>query len=203
MTNGQQALPPVKNRSHEADFKWDVLDGKLALTGAVFRIEQTNARSQISPGVYQLTGNMRVNGLELGAIGNLTSRWRVLAGYASLDARIVQASALDGTQDKVPANTPRNSASLWTSYDIVKSWEIGVGLTHQSSPFASNTNVVSVPGYTRLDAMVVDHQPKYDLRLNVLNLTDKYYFDTLIPSDGGRSVPGMGRTALFTVAYRF
>ncbi len=203
VTNGTQALPPVRNRSHEAGVKWDALNGKLSLTGAVFRIEQTNARSQISPGVYELTGNVRVSGVELGAVGNLTSRWRVLAGYASLNAKIVQASALDGTQGNIPANTPRHSASLWTSYDIARHWELGGGITHLSSRFTSNTNVVSVPGYTRVDAMLAYHQPKYDLRLNLLNLTNKLYYDTLIPSDGGRAVPGIGRTAMLTLAWRF
>jgi catecholate siderophore receptor len=203
VTNGTQALPPVKNRSHEAGVKWDALNGKLSLTGAVFRIEQTNARSQISPGVYELTGNVRVSGFELGAVGNLTRHWRVLAGYAALNAKIVQASALDGTQGNVPANTPRHSVSLWTSHDIARHWELGGGITHLSSRFNSNSNAVSVPGYTRIDAMLAWHQPKYDLRLNLLNLGNKYYYDTLIPSDGGRSVPGIGRTAMVTLAWRF
>jgi catecholate siderophore receptor len=203
LTNGQGALPPVKNRSYEVGSKWDLLDGRLSLTSALFSIEQQNARSQISPGVYQLTGNVRVNGLELGAAGNITSRWKIIAGYTYLDAKIVQASALDGTQGKVPANTPHGAAALWTTYDFTKEWEIGGGMTHLASRFASNTNVVSVPAYTRFDAMLSYHQPKYDVRLNLYNLTDKQYFDTLIPSDGGRSVPGIGRTALLTYAQRF
>jgi catecholate siderophore receptor len=37
----------------------------------------------------------------------------------------------------------------------------------------------------------------------VLNLTNKQYYDALIPSDGGRAVPGLGRTFLATLNYRF
>ena len=82
-------------------------------------------------------------------------------------------------------------------------WETGGGATYMSSRFASNTNVVSAAGYTRWDGTVAYHLPKYDIRLNLLNLTNKEYISALIPSDGGRSVPGSGRTALITVAHRF
>jgi catecholate siderophore receptor len=50
---------------------------------------------------------------------------------------------------------------------------------------------------------VAYHQPRYDIRLNVLNLTNKRYFDALIQSDGGRSVPGIGRTEMVTFTYKF
>ena len=62
---------------------------------------------------------------------------------------------------------------------------------------------MSVPGYTRIDATVAYHQPKYDIRLNVLNLANRDYYDALIQSDGGRSVPGIGRIVLLTGTYRF
>ena len=57
--------------------------------------------------------------------------------------------------------------------------------------------------YARWDATVAYHKPKYEIRLNLLNLTDEKFFDALIPSDGGRSVPGIGRTALMTLTYTF
>jgi catecholate siderophore receptor len=72
-----------------------------------------------------------------------------------------------------------------------------------SDRYASNTNVVSVGSYTRWDATVAYRQPKYDLRLNLLNLTDKRDFISTIPSDGGRAVPAAGRTLLMTGTYRF
>jgi catecholate siderophore receptor len=189
VTNGQQALPPVKNRSVEVGGKWDFLDGNLSLNSALFRVEQTNARSQISTGVYQLTGDVLVKGFEFGLAGRITPQWQVMAGYTFLDAEIVKASALDGSQGKVPANTPRNSASLWTTYNVTRNWEAGGGATFVSRRFASNQNFVSVGSYTRIDATVAYHEANYEVRLNLLNLTGVDYFDALIPSDGGRSVP--------------
>ena len=43
-------------------------------------------------------------------------------------------------------------------------------------------------------------QPKYDVRLNVLNVTDELYFET---ASSGRAVPAEGRKVLLSVSYRF
>ena len=102
----------------------------------------------------------------------------------------------------MPANTPKDSASLWSTYALSPRWEIGGGATYSSSRFANNTDLVQVGAYTRFDAMLAYHQPKYDVRLNLFNLTNKYYYDALIPSDGGRAVPGLARSASITVSYR-
>ena len=203
VTSGQQSVDPEKNRSYEVGAKWDLMGGNLSVSSALFNIEKSNARSLVSTGVYQLDGDVRVKGFELGVIGRITPKWQLMAGYTHLNPFVEKASALDGTQGKVLANTPRDSATFWSTYNLTKEWEAGGGFTYMSERFASNTNVVSVPGFTRWDATVAYHQPRYDIRLNILNLTNKQYFDSVIPSDGGRSVPGIGRTALLTVAYRF
>jgi catecholate siderophore receptor len=203
LTAGQQDIGPEESRSYEVGGKWDLMNGNLSLSSAIFRIEKTNARSLVATGVYQVDGNVRVDGFEAGLTGRITSKWQVIAGYTYLDSEIVKASALDGTEGKELANTPRNTAMLWTTYNLTPEWEVGGGATHLSSVYASNTNVVQADGYTRFDATAAYHQPKYDLRLNILNVTDKDYIASVIPSDGGRSVPGIGRTALATVTYRF
>ncbi len=201
VTNNTQALPPEKNRSYEIGAKWDLLDDKLDLTAALFDVEKTNARTQVSTNEYELSGDIRVRGGEVGVAGHVTDAWQVFAGYTRLNATIDKAS--DGTQGNTPANTPRNSASLWNSVTLSKEWEIGGGATYLSQRFAANNDLVTVPGYTRWDAMVAWHQPKYSIQLNMLNIGDKKYLDALIPSDGGRSIPGIGRTLLATVDYKF
>ena len=203
VTNGQQALPPETSKSLEVGAKWDLADGNVSVTSAIFRIEKDNARSQVAPGEYQLTGDVRVRGFELAAAGRVTREWQVLAGYTFLDAKIIKASALDGTLGKVPLNTPRHSASLWTTYNVTREWEVGGGATYMSGRFANNTNTTSVPGYLRFDATVAWHRERYDVRLNLVNIGNRLNYDALIPSDGGRSVPGIDRTALVTVTYKF
>ena len=201
LTNGTQDLAPEKNRSYEIGSKWNLLDDMLSINSALYNLEQTNARSETSSGEYTLDGNIRVRGAELGATGHITKNWQIFSGYSYMDGRIVK--AVDGTQGNVPANTPRNTFTTWTTYTFAEHWEAGGGPTYMSQRYAANTDLVSVGGYTRWDATLAYHQPRYDIRLNVTNLTDKHYFDALIQSDGGRSVPALGRTEMVTFTYKF
>jgi len=200
-TVGQQSLDPEKNKSYEAGGKWDVMDGNLSLTSAVFRITKDNARSQIDATTYALTGKIQVDGFRAGVTGRITPKWQVFAGYTYLDAVIKNGIAAN-TQDKVPTNTPKHTATAWTSYRVMPDWEIGGGAFYMSQRYANNTNTVQVGGFVRWDGMIAYHQPKYDVRLNLFNIFDKKYYDALIQSDGGRSVPGTGRTAMLSFAYR-
>ena len=200
-TAGQQNLDPEENKSYEAGGKWDLMNGNLSLSSAIFQITKDNARSQNTDGTYTLSGKIRVNGFRAGATGRITSRWQVFAGYTYLDAEIVNGIAA-GTQGMVPTNTPKHTATAWTSYALTPEWELGGGAFYMSQRYANNTNTVQVGGFVRWDGMIAYHQPKYDVRLNLFNIFDKKYYDALIQSDGGRSVPGTGRTAMLSFAYR-
>ena len=201
VTNYTQNLTPETTDSYEVGGKWDLLGGNLSVTSALFSEEMHNARTAVSSTEYVLDGDVRVNGFQAGAAGHLTDKWQVFGGYTYMDARIVK--ALDGTQGNVPANTPRNTLTFWSTYALTPHWEIGGGPTYMSARYAATNNLVEVGGYTRWDATAAYHQKKWDVRLNVLNLTNKSYYDALIQSDGGRSVPAVGRTFLATADYRF
>ncbi len=211
LTSGTQGLPPTKTRSYEAGAKWDFLNDKLSVNFAAFNEKQDNVYS-VSNGEYAAAGNWLIKGFTLGAVGHLTDTLQISSGYMHLDAHVF--GTTDGTNGSTPGNTPRNTFNLWATYAPVKTWEIGGGAFYVSQRYVADSGIsatlpqgnidrVSVPGYVRLDATVAYHQPKYDIRLNILNLTDKSYYDALIQSDGGRSVPGIGRTALLTGTYRF
>jgi catecholate siderophore receptor len=200
-TVGQQNLDPEKNKSYEVGGKWDLMGGDLSLTSAAFQITKDNARSQVDSTTYVSSGKIRVNGLRAGATGRITNKWQVFAGYTFLDAEILNGIAA-GTQGMTPANTPKHTATMWSSYAFLPSWEVGGGAFYMSQRYANNTNTVQVGGSVRWDAMLAYHQPKYDVRLNLFNVFDKRYYDALIPSDGGRAVPGTGRTAMLSFVYR-
>ena len=195
-------LAPQENRAYEVGGKWDLNNGGLSLTAAAFQITQYNARSQDALGIYTATGTVQVNGARLGIAGRVTERLQLFGGYAHLNAKIINAIA-PGTEGNVPANTPTDSASLWGVYSMTPEWEVGAGATYASERYANNTNLTSVGSYVRWDAMLAYHQPRYDVRLNLYNLTNAYYYDSVVTSDGGRAVPGLGRSAMLTLSYRF
>ncbi len=201
-TGGTAPLAPQENRAYEVGGKWDLNDGKLSLTSALFQITQYNARSQDALGIYTATGTVQVKGARMGIVGRVTDKLQLFGGYTYLDAAITEGIA-PGTQGKTPANTPQNSASLWGVYSLAPEWEVGGGATYVGQRYANNTDLTSADAYVRWDATLAYKQPKYDVRLNLFNLTNANYYDALVPSDGGRAIPGVGRSAMVTLAVRF
>jgi catecholate siderophore receptor len=201
-------LEAEKNRSYEAGVKLDLMDGELTLNSAVFRTEKTNARSRDGVGSVQVTsGRIRVQGVELGATGRITSTWEVFGGYTHLDGRFVSSPEIGtgvdagiGAQGKRTPNTPRHTATLWTTARIAPPWEVGGGVLVSSSRTLNNFETAVVDGYARVDATVAYVHKDYELRLNLQNLTDRHYFEA---ASGGRATPVRGRTALASVVYRF
>lgn len=201
-------LDAEKNRSVEVGVKWDVLDGDLALTAALFRTDKTNARMRDGTGAVTVTaGRVRVQGLELSASGRITPSWQVFGGYTHLDGRILEspevgtgADAGIAAQGKRTANTPRHTATVWTTVRVAPRWELGGGLLVSSARTLNNYETAAVDGYARLDATVAYLRRDVEVRLNLQNLTDRLYFEG---SSAGRATPVHGRTALASVVYRF
>ncbi|HYW60446.1 MAG TPA: TonB-dependent siderophore receptor [Xanthobacteraceae bacterium] len=188
------ALAPEQTHTIEAGAKVDVLGGRLALSGAVFRIEKTNLRinDPTNNTVSILDGIARVQGVELGAVGQITDRWSVFAGYSYLDSLITDTRDLSILGRDLP-NTPPNNFTLWTTYAVTPKWTIGSGATYQSAAFGNQQNTDYVPDYWKFDAMVsYQVTEKSTLQLNVYNLTDKYYYAQYF---GANVVPASGRWA--------
>ena len=211
LTNGQQNLPPTTTRSYEIGGKLDVLNEQASFNFALFNQRQDHVYS-LSNGEYQASGNWLIKGATLSAVGHISENLQISSGYMHLDPKVID--TVDGTAGSTPANTPKNSFNIWATYDIDRAWQLGGGAFYMSQRFVADSGItatlpqgnidrVSVSPYTRWDATLAYHQPKYDLRLNLLNLTDKHYYDALIASDGGRAVPGITRTLLLTGTYRF
>jgi len=205
-------LDAEKNRSYEAGAKWDLMDGDLLLGAALFRVEKTDARTAESSSTpASLDGDIRVQGLELSAAGRPMPAWEVFGGYTYLDGEVLKAKetqtvVVNGanvvvrSEGKEYQNTPHHALTLWNTYAFLQHWELGAGALYVADRYANNFETVQVDSYTRYDAMLSFQQPRYDLRLNLLNLSDKEHFEV---ASGGRAVPARGRTALFTVDYRF
>jgi catecholate siderophore receptor len=195
-------LTPERTFTVEAGVKADVLQNRLSLTGAIFRIEKTNLRiTDPTDGVTTiLDGIARVDGVEVGAAGKITDEWSVFAGYSYLQSRIFDTPDLRQNGRELP-NTPSHNLTLWTTYALTGKLTLGGGVTYQSFAYANTQNTAFVPDYRKFDAMVsykVDE--KSTLQLNVYNLTDKYYYSQY---SGGNVVPASGRWASLTYKVRW
>ena len=196
-------MEPEETTNYEIGTKWDLLDSRLSLTGAIFRTEKDNARVQVNTNTYENVGTTRVDGIELSASGKITEKWQVFAGYAYMEGRQIDGGPLGKANDgnQLP-NLPNNSASLWTTYQITPKFTIGGGAFYTDEVFGSVANTTMVDSYVRYDAMAAYKLTKnVDLQLNVQNLTNEVYYDKAFSTHFANQAAG--RTALLTTSVHF
>ena len=191
------ALAPEQTRSIEVGAKADVLGGKVSLAGAIFRIEKTNLRitDPANTTVSILDGIARVDGIEVGANGQVTDQWSVFTGYSYLESETLATPDKSILGKHLP-NTPRHNFTIWSTYDLTSKWTVGGGAIYQSLGWANTANTAFVPEFWKFDAMVsYKIDDKSTVQLNVYNITDKLYYSQYF---GGNVVPASGRWASLT-----
>ena len=134
-------LAPEKNRTIDFGSKWDVLGGRLSLTGSVFREQKLNAREPDpnNPGFNMLAGTQQVDGVSVGVSGHLTENWQIVAGYTYLDGKVTRSEPGAAPAGASLPNTPKNSLNFFTEYRLGGGFEIGGGGQYESSRLAQNT----------------------------------------------------------------
>jgi catecholate siderophore receptor len=196
-------LAPEEDDSYEIGTKWDLLDEKLSLNLALFRTEKTNARvvDPTQPGtVYTLSGKQRVQGVEFDAAGSITRDWKVFGGYVYMQSEVLSGPPSSFPGNALP-NTPNQSASLWTTYDLPYNFTLGTGGQFVDQRYSLVNELNSSPGYWTQQAMLAYKVSKnVDVQINVSNLWDKEYIDLV---GAHQAVPGAGRTVIFTTSIKF
>lgn len=211
LSSGTVSLAPEVAKTAEVGTKIDFLGGRLSYTAALFHTLKENARiANAGPDAATmptiLAGEQRVQGFETGLTGKLTDQWQIFAGYTYQDSRIVSVPATASAADRYSVgkqmpNTPQNSFSLWTTYDLTADLTVGGGATYQSKGYANTANTLYVPDYWKFDLMANYRVTKEStLQLNIYNLTDEYYYAQYY---GGHAVPAAGRSATLTYRYHF
>ncbi|EOY4558510.1 TonB-dependent siderophore receptor PiuD, partial [Pseudomonas aeruginosa] len=205
-------LEPEETTNYELGTKWAFFNERLELSAAIFRTDKDNTRILVANQTYDNAGQSRVDGVELSASGKLTEKWKVFAGYSYLDSELVDAgkagrngnvnaSAASNNGNEMP-NTPKNSFSLWTTYDIFPKTTIGGGAFYVDKVYGDVGNTVYVPDYWRYDAMASYKLSKnVDFQLNVQNVFDKKYFDKAYAAHYASQAAG--RTILFSTNFHF
>jgi catecholate siderophore receptor len=199
---------PQKARTIEFGTKWDLLGEKLLLTGALYRTTVSNELVQDPVDLqYYQVGKKRVQGIELSAVGKLTDNWAVSAGYTTMDAKVINGSAVanDGSSDL--AYTPKSAFTAWTTYHLPFNLTIGGGARYAGEMKRGTDGAIGTPAFTEaywvFDAMASYPVNKHlDLQLNLYNLFDKNYV-AAINKSGYRYTPGAPRSAMLTANFRF
>jgi catecholate siderophore receptor len=112
-------------------------------------------------------------------------------------------------------NTPRYTFNLWTTYKLTGNWKIGGGVEAKGDRQAVNPSGAgavptlngvyypnTAPSYARWDAMASWEQKNWTLRLNVKNVFDTLYWDSVY-DNGGFTIPGTRRSLILTGEFKF
>ena len=109
-----------------------------------------------------------------------------------------------------PPNTPNISGNLWNSYKINSNSKIGGGVDFigKRTGYTVPTNntaptIRQISGYARFDAMAEWSKNQYSVKLNVFNLTNREYFDSIYQTNGAHAIPGVDRSGQITFGYKF
>jgi catecholate siderophore receptor len=169
-------LAPEEFRNLEAGVKWDITE-RIAFTAAAYQLDRRNSRANDPlSGAVVLTGKSRTKGFETALVGQIGQSLQLTVGYAYQDGQIRSATTAAPVGRRL-AQLPRHQFSAWTRYDVTDSIGFGLGMVHQSEQFATISNAVRLPAFTRFDAAAFFKvSDQLTVQFNVENLTDRRYF---------------------------
>ncbi|NUU03255.1 TonB-dependent receptor [Herbaspirillum robiniae] len=205
-------LSPETTRNTEVGAKYDLLEGRASATVSLFRLERNNIKTTDPTNNNRLipVGTQRTDGAEFTLSADLKGGWKVMAGYAYLDAVITDSTAFDtsapGTgnvpvKGKNATLTPKHSANLWVTKDLGSGFTVGGGANAIAARFANPGNTVTLPGYVTADAMAAYRTAKYDIQLNIGNIFNTNYIISGHGSSPNLSLPGAPRNVALTLRY--
>lgn len=205
---GDGSAKPERNRSIELGTKWQLFNRRLLLTSAMFETIKSDVLSQQGRGgpITQV-GELRVRGLEVGMVGNITRQFSISSGLALLDTEITKSDTPAEVGQPFP-NTAEQSATVQLRYEVNNDWTVGGTAIYTGEIFGGTPNGPvtnnSIAANTRYDLMA-QYRVNHDLsfRLNILNATDKTYYDALYRSGSPFTYVGEGRSASLTMIVDF
>lgn len=212
VTQATANTPPEKSRNIEIGAKLDWLDGNLSTRAALFHTEKYNERTtdaDFAGTAFLLSGKRHTAGLELDVVGRLTPQWEVYLSYAYTPTARIDAAGTTAlaTVGQRVGLTPKNSGSVWVSYQATPKLRVAAGLNGASENFALTGNsgaaqlTARAAGFVVGDAMAeYKFTPDTYMQVNVTNVANKIYGDQLYP---GFVILGAPRTVKLTVGTRF
>ncbi len=189
---------PETSRNFELGTKWDLLDRRLLATAAVFRTTKKDVMEATNQAEFALEGTTnsganRVQGLELGLVGNITDDFTVQAGAAFMKSKITAANATNAPLiGRELANFADRSYSLQGKYRLSNSFDFGTTVRHDSDRCGGQPDTgVAYDAATGLCAQPVEaftvvdlfanyrFNRRFQLHANVQNVGDKEYYTSV------------------------
>ncbi|MEY4764250.1 MAG: hypothetical protein RI907_923 [Pseudomonadota bacterium] len=219
--------PPERSAVIEMGAKWLLFNGDLALRTAIYQAtKQYERNTDVETTAALLTRERRTRGLEIDLAGHLTENWEVFGGLSLMNAKILAVATNtnattgvvtvgnEGFVGKRARNTPEYALTFWSTYKIDGNWQVGGGAEVQGDRLAYQPQSATLPtlngefhpntapSYVRWDALVHYDKSTWTASLNIKNVFDKVYYESVY-DNGGFTVPGPRRTVILSATRRF
>ncbi len=216
----EEPIEPETSEAWELGAKWEPHE-QLLLTATLYDIRKEDVayiQNPDAPPEDRFFGNIGAiesSGVELEAVGYITDRWRIQAGYAYIDSNIA-----DGGTGQFNDNFPEgnslpgiadNNFNVFTFYEFPLGpgfGGLGGGLFYQDEVYISTENNGTYDEWTQIDLAAYYKQGPWKIQFNAGNVTDEEYqlSQALTTSDAfaavrvGTSTP---RNYVFSLAYEY
>ncbi len=193
---------PLEGEQYEGGIKWQPLRNTLVRAG-YYRIREMNALrpDPLNPLTSVQSGFITSKGFEIQADHRVPGDIAITASYSHNSTRISGENRQLDTQ-------PQDTASLFATKTIEAGndlvFRIGAGARHVSKRTSGDTVsplYIEVPSYTLVDAMASAEYKNWELRVNVINLLDEFYYSSC--SQFGSCQYGDEQLFNGTLSYRF
>ncbi|MCG0032478.1 TonB-dependent receptor [Vibrio parahaemolyticus] len=179
----------------EVGAKAYLLDNALMLNAALFQIDQEQPQTNVDGDVIDKI-EVRHQGIELEARGQITKQWDISVGYSYLDAE-------DKATGKKPNDVSDHLFSLWSTYQLDDNWRLGGGVKYVGDRYAGNDEAVALGDYTTVDLMAAYTSGRHKIQANAYNILDEKYILGATNGTSGLNQIGYGAPAEFMLSYGY
>ncbi|WP_273986497.1 TonB-dependent receptor [Vibrio parahaemolyticus] len=179
----------------EVGAKAYLLDNALMLNAALFQIDQEQPQTNVDGDVIDKI-EVRHQGIELEARGQITKQWDISVGYSYLDAE-------DKATGKKPNDVSDHLFSLWSTYQLDDNWRLGGGVKYVGDRYAGNDEAVALGDCTTVDLMAAYTTGRHKIQANAYNILDEKYILGATNGTSGLNQIGYGAPAEFMLSYGY
>ena len=179
LSSDGKELKPESGNQVEIGQRFDMLNGRVTLNTALFRIVKENVTVSRANGIFDQAGRVLSKGFEADLRGRLTEKLTVRASYGFTQAQFDKFELEDGDgvvrnlQGRAPSFVPRHTENLWAIYDVNSKWRVALGQRYISRAPVNNFDYYWMGGYTIWNAAVFFRQQKAEYSVNLDNFTNK------------------------------
>lgn len=199
-------LEPELSEQFEIGVRGEFANGRLVANLAAYNLTKRNVEGPdpLDSDFAIAVGEIRSRGIELDVTGEILPGWNAIASYAYTDAEVTEDNYYPA--ENRPNNVPRNSASVWTTYEFqdgnLQGLGFGLGLFFVGERPGDFDNTYELPSYVRTDAALYYRRDNWRAALNFQNLFDVNYIRN---SEGFReaNAPGAPLTVIGSLSITF